>query len=85
MVEAKTKLKDMKTVRGRLGPVTADGFEIQTVNGQKVDTVKLSFADVKSVGLKSQSRSHTWIYVVVTVGVIIGALIGLAYATGLGD
>ncbi len=41
IVDAKTKLKNMKTVRGRLGAVTADGFEIQTANGQKVDTVSV--------------------------------------------
>jgi hypothetical protein len=75
IVEAKTKLKNMKTVRGRLGAVTADGFEIQTANGQKVDTVKLSFADVKSVAAKPQSKTHTWVYIAVGAGIAFGVLL----------
>ena len=74
IVEAKTKLKNMKKVRGRLGAVTADGFEIQTVNGQKVDNIRLSFADVKSVADKSQQKSHTGMYILVGVCVTVGVM-----------
>ena len=81
IVEVKTKLKNMKTVRGRLGAVTADGFEIQTTKGQKVDTVKLSFADVKSVAVKPQSRTHTWVYIAVGAGIAVAVLFVISLFT----
>jgi len=45
IVEVKTKLKNMKRVRGRLVSVSNDGFEIQTGKGQRINNVKLSFDD----------------------------------------
>jgi hypothetical protein len=81
-IEVKMKLKKMNQVTGRLGEVTAEGFEVQVPQGQKVDNVKLRFADVKSVAQKTQhKRTHPVVWVLVAAGavfvvlVIIGAVV----------
>lgn len=75
IVEVKTRLKDMKKVRGRLGPVTDEGFSLQVANGSRVETVNLKYADVKSISEKSQSgRPHTGIYILAGVGAALAVL-----------
>ena len=81
-VEVKTKLKEMKTVTGRLGDVTAEGFEVQVAQGQNLDNVKLQFADVTSVAEKMRhKKTSSWVWVMAAVGgaalvlVIIGAVV----------
>ena len=70
IVEVKTNLKKMKKVRGRLGTVTNEGFEIQVAKGQTIENVKLSFADVKSIAEKSQQkRTHPAVWILAGVGI----------------
>jgi hypothetical protein len=74
VVVVTTNLKKMKKVTGRLGEVTAEGFE--------VDSVKLRFADVTSIAEKlHHKKTSSGVWVLAAVGgallviVIIGAVI----------
>ena len=81
IVHVKTKLKDMKKVKGRLGTVTAEGFDVQTTKGQNVDTVKLNFADVKSVKQKDSGTSTTaWVITGAVIGALVLVVVALAVA-----
>jgi hypothetical protein len=42
------RLMNKHKVRGRLGEVTNEGFSLQTAQGNKVETQKIAFTDVKS-------------------------------------
>lgn len=76
IVEVKLKLKGARKVAGRLGEVTAEGFEVQVAQGQKVDNVKVLYADAKSIDEKPQNRgAHPVAWVLAGVGLIF--LIGL--------
>jgi len=55
MVEV--RLVNKQRVRGRLGEVTNEGFSLQTAQGNKVETQKIAFTDVKSV--KKAERETT--------------------------
>jgi hypothetical protein len=83
-VEVKTNLKRMKKVTGRLGEVTAEGFEVQVTQGQKVDSVRLRFADVTSVAEKLQhKKTSPWVWVLAGVGgvVLVLVIVGAVIAT----
>jgi len=43
------RLMDKNKVRGRLGEVTNEGFSLQTAQGNKIETQKIAFTDVKSL------------------------------------
>ena len=43
------RLMDKNKVRGRLGEVTNEGFSLQTAQGNKVGTQKITFTEVKSL------------------------------------
>jgi len=47
MVEV--RLMDKHKVRGRLGEVTNEGFSLQTAQGNKVETQKIAFTEVKTL------------------------------------
>jgi hypothetical protein len=47
MVEV--RLMNKHTLRGRLGEVTNEGFSLQTAQGNKVETQKIAFTEVKSL------------------------------------
>jgi len=42
------RLTDKQRLRGRLGEVTNEGFSLQTAQGNKVETQKIAFTEVKS-------------------------------------
>ena len=42
------RLTNKQKVRGRLGEVSNEGFSLQTAQGNKVQTKKIAFTDVKS-------------------------------------
>ena len=42
------RLSDEQKLKGRLGEVTSEGFSLQTAQGNKIETKKLVFSDVKS-------------------------------------
>jgi hypothetical protein len=43
------RLMNKQKVRGRLVEVTNEGFSLQTAQGNKIETQKIAFSDVKSV------------------------------------
>ncbi len=43
------RLMNKNKVRGRLGEVTNEGFSLQTAQGNKVETQKIAFTEVKSL------------------------------------
>ena len=47
MVEV--RLMDKHKVRGRLGEVANEGFSLQTAQGNKVETQKIAFTEVKTL------------------------------------
>jgi uncharacterized cupredoxin-like copper-binding protein len=75
IIEVKMKQRKMKKVTGRLGEVTAEGFEVQVAQGQTVDNVTLRYADVKSVTEKPPNKgTRTWVKVVVGVVLVVAAV-----------
>lgn len=42
------RLLNKQKIRGRLGEITDEGFSLQTAQGNKIETQKLGFTDVKS-------------------------------------
>jgi hypothetical protein len=70
------KLKSGKKLNGRLGEVSADGFEVQVSQGRKVDNVNLLFASVDWVAVKTPVKgSHKAVWIVVGVGVGVVAVL----------
>jgi len=43
------RLMDKHKVRGRLGEVTSEGFNLQSAQGNKVETQKIAFTEVKTL------------------------------------
>ena len=66
------RLLDKQRVRGRLGDLTNEGFSLTTAQGEKIETQKVAFANVKSFkkleGAKA-AKTAGWI--------VLGALAGL--------
>jgi hypothetical protein len=73
-IEVKTKAK--QKLRGRLGMLTRDAFELQTAQGEKLQTQSLRFDEVKSVktlndqGSTGRVVKHTLIGIAVVAVVI---------------
>lgn len=42
------RLLDKQKIRGRLGDLTDEGFNLTTAQGEKIETQKVSFTDMKS-------------------------------------
>jgi hypothetical protein len=51
------KTRDKRTLTGRLGQVSSDGFELQYATGNSVQTETLAFTNVKSVKEKQHGLS----------------------------
>jgi hypothetical protein len=81
-IEVKMKAGKMKKVTGRLGEVTAEGFEVQAAQG-RADSIKLRFADVKSVAEKTPHKTRPLVWVLVAVGaaVVVLVIVGAVIAT----
>ena len=78
MVEV--RLMNKHTLRGRLGGVTNEGFSLQTAQGNKVETQKIAFTDVKSFkkakgGETGKGFSRGVIYGLAAVGALIVILV----------
>ncbi len=72
-IEVKLKQEGSKKITGKLGPVTDDGFEVQTGKSGQVSSDKIAFADVESV---KENKGMRPLYVVlIVVGGVIGAFI----------
>ena len=51
------KLANKQKLKGRLGQLSDDGFEVQTVKDGKVSVEKVAFSEVKSVKQKGKPMS----------------------------
>jgi hypothetical protein len=70
--------KGIRKITGKLGPVTDEGFEVQTVKSGKVSFEKIAFADVESVEKRGMSGAAK---VLIGVGVITAIMVtGMAVA-----
>jgi hypothetical protein len=78
MVEV--RLLNKQKLRGRLGEVTDEGFSLQTAQGNRIDTKKVAFSDLKSVKKAEGNKGKTagWILLGALAG--IGALVLIAVA-----
>ncbi len=52
------RLLDKQKIRGRLGEIADEGFNLQTAQGNKIETQKIAFADVKSFKSLQNSTGH---------------------------
>ncbi len=73
-IEVKLKQEGSKKITGKLGPVTDDGFELQTVKSGQVSSEKIVFADVESIRKRGMSRGKK-----ILIGVDIFFAVGVAY------
>jgi hypothetical protein len=69
-VEVKTNTK--QKLNGTLGAVTAEGFEVVTVNSGREARVKLAYSDVKDISPTSTParHSHALRYILIGAGII---------------
>jgi hypothetical protein len=70
------RLLSKEKLRGRLGEITDEGFAVQTAKGNKIETRKIAFEDVKSLAKvegRKAAKTAGWIVLGVLAGV--GALI----------
>jgi len=82
------RLLDKSKLRGRLGEVTDEGFALQVAQGNKIQNVKVSFDQVKSIKSlekKGTSAGKVIAYSLAGIGVFFLALFIYAAATGFGD
>jgi len=80
-------LTNKHRLRGRLGEVTNEGFSLQTVQGNKVETQKIAFTEVKSLKKVEGETTGTKvgrgvIYGLAGIGVLMMILIIWAMARG---
>jgi hypothetical protein len=84
VVEVKTQAK--QKLRGRLGAITADSFELQTATGGTIQTQSLRFDQVKSVKpIQSEKGMSTAAKIGIGVLAVFGAMAligGIACASG---
>lgn len=79
----KLQQKRSKEITGRLGSITDEGFEVQTVKSGNVSSEKVAFVDVKTVKEKHGMSLVTKTLIVTAVVVGVSALIGgILFATG---
>ena len=80
------RLMNKNKVRGRLGEVTNEGFSLQKAQGNKVETQKIAFTEVRSFknaerGSTGKGFSRGVVYGLVAVGAAILILVIWALAT----
>ena len=76
------RLADGSKLRGRLGTVTDDGFELQTVKGGKVDTAQIAFDQVSAIkDTTKKSFGHSLGKGFVIAGIVIGAIFAVVAIT----
>jgi hypothetical protein len=77
------RLLNKKKIRGRLGEITDEGFSLQTAQGNKIETQKLTFSELKSVK-KVEPGKHVkpigWIAIGALAAVGAAVLITIAVA-----
>lgn len=72
----KVRLLTKEKLRGRLGEITDEGFAVQTAKGNKIETRKIAFQNVKSISkVEAHKAGKTAGWVVLGVLAGIGAVI----------
>lgn len=72
------RLADKSKLRGRLGPVTESGFELQSVKGNKINTAQIAFDQVKSIkDTAKKSFGHSVAKGFLIAGIVIGVIMGI--------
>jgi hypothetical protein len=79
IIEVKLLQKGRKRITGKLGSVTDEGFEVQTVRSGNVVSEKIAFADVKSV---KEKRGMSVTRALVVTGVVCGVLMLIGVIAG---
>ena len=72
------KLINHQKVRGKLGPATDTGFELQSVNAGTISTQTIQYSEVKSISQQKKSMSKASKITIITlacVGVVAIALV----------
>ena len=70
------KLKKKQTLRGRLGEADAEGFSLQYAQGDRVETRKLAYAEVKSIKVvEDAGKGHG---ILAGIGVAFLVLMGIS-------
>ena len=70
------RLHNKEKFRGRLGEITDEGLSLQTAQGNKIESQKIAFADMKSfkkVESAKAAKTFGWVAIGVLAGV--GALV----------
>ena len=78
VVQVKTKAK--KTVRGRLGTVSAESFEVQTAKGNNIQKVAFRFDEVRSI---QQLRRESGMGTATRITLVVLAGVGVAFLIGI--
>jgi hypothetical protein len=66
------RLLSKEKLRGRLGEVTDEGFAVQTAKGNKIETRKIAFQDVKSLSKAEGGKAGKtagWIVLAALAGI----------------
>ena len=80
VVEVRLQQNNTRKITGKLGPVTNEGFEIQTTKSGQISSESIRLADVGSVKAKKGMRQVYKILII--VGVVYAVFYGI-YALGL--
>jgi hypothetical protein len=75
VIEVKLQQKGSEKITGRLGSITGEGFEVQTVRSGQVSSQKVAFDDVKSV--KEKHGMSVVTKALIVTGIVVGALAAL--------
>jgi diphthamide synthase (EF-2-diphthine--ammonia ligase) len=83
VIEVKLQQKGSRKITGKLGSITDEGFEVQTVSSGQVSSQRVAFADVKSVKEKHGMSVVTKVLIVTGIVVAVSAaLTGILIAAG---
>jgi hypothetical protein len=72
------RLLNKKKIRGKLGEIDNEGFNLRTVEGGKIVTQRIAFAELKSFKQVSSATSkagHTVLYILAGLGAVMIVLI----------
>jgi hypothetical protein len=72
------RLLNKQKIRGRLGELTDEGFSLTTAQGEKIETQKISFSDLKSFKkVEGGKAGHALLYALAGIGVVFVVLLAL--------
>jgi hypothetical protein len=77
--QVEVRLLNKERFRGRLGEVSDEGFTVQIAQGNRIDTRKVAFGDVKSVKAIGNKNKRG---ILIGVGATLGILLVLALTIG---